>query len=55
MYNAYMAVWSKSGDRKALSRVTQLLSFMEEIGFEEGGDDTVRVGTVSALGRFFNS
>mmetsp|Transcript_37220 Transcript_37220/g.89094 ORF Transcript_37220/g.89094 Transcript_37220/m.89094 type:complete len:724 (+) Transcript_37220:152-2323(+) len=42
VFNAYMNVWSKSGDRKALTRVTQLLSFMEELGFEEGGDPTVR-------------
>ena len=50
MFNAYMNVWCKSGDRKALSRVTQLLSFMEELGYE-GGDTTVRVSmSISALG-----
>ncbi len=32
--------WAKSGDRKALYRVTQLLNLMEELGLQ-GGDSNV--------------
>jgi len=40
-YNALINVWSKSNERKALYRVTQLLETMEELGFQ-GGDSEVQ-------------
>ncbi|KAK1746807.1 pentatricopeptide repeat-containing protein, partial [Skeletonema marinoi] len=39
-YNALINVWAKSGERKALYRVTQILSTMEELGLQ-GGDESV--------------
>jgi len=40
VYNALINCWAKSGDRKALSRVTQILSLMEELGLENVPADT---------------
>eukprot|EP00986_Skeletonema_menzelii_P009410 scaffold4277_cov140-Skeletonema_menzelii.AAC.3 len=40
VYNALINVWAKSGERKALYRVTQILSTMEELGLQ-GGDESV--------------
>ena len=44
VYNALINVWAKSGDRKALYRVTQILSLMEELGLQ-GGDEIVAPNT----------
>lgn len=36
-----MLGWAKSGERKAIYRVTQILSLMEELGLQ-GGDSDVQ-------------